>query len=192
MLKTTSAILVGGIRCAANNTICARHHPTIEPLERRIIRTSRLFSSLVIYRSSTRPAIVPSCPLTGWERPSTNLVALHRRPPCGFGAPLSRILETPSTCVPDREPPNGGGLMLSKNLFTIDQDKRRARTLSCTLSGSDLSSIVLRWRVRSEPRQWSLSAKPEYPLAETYFRQIGFETYVIDSTLRAGSRPPAM
>jgi len=68
-LKTTAAIPVAGIRCAANNTICARRQVTTEPLLRRIIRSRRLPSSFVISRSSTRAAIVPSRPITGREPP---------------------------------------------------------------------------------------------------------------------------
>src|SRR5262249_56141207 len=56
----TGALLVAATRCAANSTICARRHVTIEPLVRRIIRSSRLPSSLLISRSSTRAAIVSS------------------------------------------------------------------------------------------------------------------------------------
>jgi len=59
-LNTTSAILAAGICCAASNTICARRQVTTEPEPRRMIRKSRLPSSLLIERSSTRAAIVPS------------------------------------------------------------------------------------------------------------------------------------
>ena len=66
-LNTTSAILAAGICCAASKTICARRQLTTEPLLRRMIRNSRLPSSFVIGRSSTRAAIVPSPPMTGRE-----------------------------------------------------------------------------------------------------------------------------
>ena len=46
--------------CADNNTICARRQVTTEPLVRRTKRSSRLPSSLVIARNSTRPAILAS------------------------------------------------------------------------------------------------------------------------------------
>jgi hypothetical protein len=71
-LKTTSAILVGGIRCAASRTICARRHVTTEPLLRRTIRSSRLPSSLLISRSPTRAANLASRPTTGRERSFDN------------------------------------------------------------------------------------------------------------------------
>jgi len=66
-LNTTSAIRPAGSCCAANNTICARRHVTTEPEPRRMTRSSRLPSSLLIARSSTRVAIVHSRPITGRE-----------------------------------------------------------------------------------------------------------------------------
>jgi hypothetical protein len=59
-VKTTSEILVGLIPWAQSSTICARRQVTTEPVPLHTIRSSRLPSSLVIFRSSTLAAILAS------------------------------------------------------------------------------------------------------------------------------------
>jgi hypothetical protein len=59
-VNTTREISTAVMPCADNSTIWARRQVTTEPEPRRTIPSSRLPSSLVISRSTTRAAILAS------------------------------------------------------------------------------------------------------------------------------------
>jgi hypothetical protein len=74
--EVTSAIRVASIPCADSKTIWARRQVTTEPLLRRMIRNSRLPSSLLIARTRTLAAMIAPRAVNGRHGDSRSITTL--------------------------------------------------------------------------------------------------------------------